>query len=83
MASVSSQGDDDDIAVDGINVTPLVDVLMVVLVGRLANRAWMAAAAPKTTSACATPSSSPWRPRWSTCPTRPSTLWHGARPSCR
>ncbi|MGE4593823.1 ExbD/TolR family protein [Alcaligenes sp.] len=32
MASVSSQGDDDDIAVDGINVTPLVDVLMVVLV---------------------------------------------------
>ncbi|AYN19521.1 ExbD/TolR family protein [Alcaligenes aquatilis] len=32
MASVSSPGDDDDVAVDGINVTPLVDVLMVVLV---------------------------------------------------
>lgn len=33
MASVSaSQDDDDDAPVDGINITPLVDVLMVVLV---------------------------------------------------
>ena len=33
MASVSAAGDDDEgAAVDGINVTPLVDVLMVVLV---------------------------------------------------
>ncbi|GGY04402.1 ExbD/TolR family protein [Paludibacterium paludis] len=33
MASVSSQSDDDDdVPVDGINITPLVDVLMVVLV---------------------------------------------------
>ncbi len=32
MASSSSMDDDDDAPVDGINITPLVDVLMVVLV---------------------------------------------------
>ncbi|MAO52129.1 MAG: biopolymer transporter ExbD [Pusillimonas sp.] len=32
MASTSSMDDDDDAPVDGINITPLVDVLMVVLV---------------------------------------------------
>ncbi|MCQ9616650.1 biopolymer transporter ExbD [Paenalcaligenes niemegkensis] len=32
MASASSMDDDDDAPVDGINITPLVDVLMVVLV---------------------------------------------------
>ncbi|HCP77030.1 MAG TPA: biopolymer transporter ExbD, partial [Pusillimonas sp.] len=30
MASTSSMDDDDDAPVDGINITPLVDVLMVV-----------------------------------------------------